>query len=321
MRDTDYAFCVARIRANETNLLTTDFVGRLIECADYNEAVKMLCEKGWMTSDNPIAEAVKSQNQNLWQLLSESVPDKRELDDLCVLNDCFNIKTAVKCIFTGDEAENYYIYPTSLNLEQLTRDIKALNFKALPENIAESAEKAYDIANKTENGQYADIIIDKATLEILTELAKKSKNKIFSDICTFTADTTNMKIALRCAKTKKNKDFAESAISNCKYLDRNRLLELCTTDEEQLYEYLLSSEYSDGVAIYKESPASFDKWCDDKIIEIVKTAKYTAFGFGPVCAYYYAKLTEIKTVRIILMSKLSGASRDVIRERVRALYV
>lgn len=321
MRDTDYAFCVARIRANETNLLTSDFVNRLADCADYNEAVRMLSEKGWMEAENSISDAVKAQNKKLWQLLSESVPDKKELDSLCAVNDFFNIKTAVKCQLTGDNAENYYVYPTSVDLVELTQNIKQNNFKALPDKIGECAEKAYDIANKTENGQNADIVTDKTALEVLFEHTKKSKNKIFSAICAFTADTANMKIALRCAATKKNEDFAENAISNCTFLDREKLIKLCTTDIEELFGYLLTSEYSEGAELYKSSPAAFDKWCDDKIIDIIKDAKYTAFGFGPVCAYYYAKITEIKTVRIILTSKFSGVSKDIIKERVRTLYV
>lgn len=321
MRDTDYAFCVARLRANETQLLTSDFVNKLAESTDYKDAVRILAEKGWMNSDDDITAAVKAQNTRLWELLNESVPDKKELDSLCTLNDYFNIKVAVKCLFTGENAESYYIQPTSLDLNKLSEAVKSHEFQALHDTMGKCASQAYDIALKTENGQNADIIIDKAALEFLSEYAKKAKNRIISEICSFTADTSNMKIALRCSATKKNTDFAEAAISVCTYLDRDRLVRYCTTSEEELYNYLLSSKYSEGAELYKRSPAAFDKWCDDKIIDIVKGAKYTAFGFGPVCAYYYAKLTEIKTVRIILTGKLSGVSNDIIKERVRALYV
>ncbi len=321
MRDTDYAFCVARIRAKETQLLTTDFVNKLAESANYKETVRILAEKGWMNPDDDISAAVKAQNTNLWTLLNESVPDKKELDSLCTLNDYFNIKVAVKCLFTGDEAENYYIQPSSVNLKELSAAVKSHSFESLPETMGICAQKAYDIACKTENGQYADIIIDKAALDFLSDYAKKTKNKIMSEICAFTADTSNMKIALRCSKTKKNVDFAEAAISDCTNLERDKLIKYCVTSEEELYDYLLSSAYSKGAELYLNSPAAFEKWCDDEIIDIVKTAKFTAFGFAPVCAYYHAKLNEIKTVRIILTAKQSGVSNDIIKERVRALYV
>ena len=58
-----------------------------------------------------------------------------------------------------------------------------------------------------------------------------------------------------------------------------------------------------------------------KVISIAKKSAFTAFGFDPVCAYYYAKLTEMKSVRIILTGLKSGADKESIKERVRALYV
>lgn len=320
MRDTDYAFCVARIRANETRLLDSDFINRLVDSSGYNEAVRMLSEKGWMDVNDTISQAAKKQSKELWQLLSESVPDKKELDCLCTLNDYFNIKTAVKCALTGLNADDYFVFPTSVDLHTLTKEIKTHNFNALPGNIADCAEKAYDIANKTENGQNADAIIDRAALEILNEYAQRTKNKILSEVFAFTVDTSAIKIALRCAYTNKNEDFADASIPSCSFLERDRLIAACTSDIEALYSYLLSGRYSEAVELYRKSPVAFDKWCDDKIIDIVKGAKYTAFGFGPVCAFNYAKLTEIKTVRIILTSKLSGVSKDVIMERVRASY-
>ena len=44
-------------------------------------------------------------------------------------------------------------------------------------------------------------------------------------------------------------------------------------------------------------------------------------GIGPLAAYYVAKETEIKALRIILSAKISGASNDTVRERMRELYV
>ncbi len=321
MKDTDYAFCVARIRAKETELLSEDFINRLVDTVDYKEAVRMLCEKGWMSSEMTYSDAVSHQSRDLWQLLSECVPNKNALNSLCVLNDYFNIKTAVKCSLSGADAVNFYVYPTTLDLAEVTEYVNTLDFSRLPAVLSDCAGKAYDIANKTENGQLADIIIDKAALEALKEYSKKSKNKIFSAVCSFITDTTNIKIALRCAATSKNSDFVRSAVSECIFIDRDKLVSYAVSDIDELYSYLFNSRYSDGVRLYKESPSSFEKWCDDSIIEIVKDAKYTAFGFGPVCAYYYAKTTEIKNVRIILASLFSGISTQDIRERLRMLYV
>ncbi len=47
----------------------------------------------------------------------------------------------------------------------------------------------------------------------------------------------------------------------------------------------------------------------------------TVFGISPLAAYYVANEIEIKCLRIILSAKLSEASSEVIRERMRELYV
>ena len=56
-------------------------------------------------------------------------------------------------------------------------------------------------------------------------------------------------------------------------------------------------------------------------MECVNKAKYTAFGIDPIIAYYVARDAEIKTVRIVLSAKINNLPADVIRERVRTLYV
>ena len=47
----------------------------------------------------------------------------------------------------------------------------------------------------------------------------------------------------------------------------------------------------------------------------------TAFGASPLAAYFIAKETELKCIRIILSAKLSHVSGEIIRERMRELYV
>lgn len=321
MKQTDYAFCVAKIRANETRLLSDEFINKLAEAKDYDDAVRMLSEKHWMTSEETIVQAVARQSLELWELLKDSVPYKQDLELLCITNDYQNIKVAVKCLLTKQNARDYFVYPTTLNLDELVSSVKNLDFERFDKNFGECAFKAYDIATKTENGQLSDIIIDNAALTMLLSAAKKSKDKIFAQVCSFIADTANIRIALRCAKTNKDAAFIEEAVSECKNLDKKRLVECCKTGYDEVLKYLEITEYSQGVKIYSETPSLFDKWCDDEIIRIISNAKYTAFGFAPVCSYYYKKMTEIKCIRIILSAKLAGADATTVKERVRVLNV
>ena len=49
MRDTDYAYCVARIRANERYLLREKDLSDLLECKSYDSAQQYLIDKRWLS--------------------------------------------------------------------------------------------------------------------------------------------------------------------------------------------------------------------------------------------------------------------------------
>ena len=321
MKDTNYAYCVARLRANETKMLNSQQMLKLTECKSAEEAINMLYSLGWTETKGTVNEIISEQSKSLWTLLYESVPDKKELDVLCILNDFFNIKAAVKCHFTAEDPFKYFVYPSSLDLNELTDKINSHDFSSLSKEIGVTAEKAYEAACLTENGQSAEIIVDKGAIDCLCEYSKAKKNSLVNEVCAFLCDTANIKIAIRINALGKSRDFAEIAIGNCSRLDRKTLIEKSLSDKESLFEYLLSSVYKDGVLLFEESSALYEKWCDDSLIKLLSKAKYTAFGFDPVCAYYFAKQNEIKTVRIVLNAIASGLEPDTIKERVRLLYV
>lgn len=321
MRDTDYAYCVARIRANERYLLNSKDIWDLFECKDFESALQLLIDKKWINQKGEISDCIKYQSDRLSTLLSECIPYKKDLDVLYTLNDFFNIKTAVKCHFTGKNPADYYIEPTTLNLQTLTENVSAHKFSSIEGNKGRCAEESYKTATLTENGQNADIIIDRACIDDMRLYASKNSSRVTGAICAFLCDSANIKIAFRCAMTDKKRDFTEIAIGECCNLSRKDLVEATLKGTQELSEYLAKTDYREGAQIYLTSAAEYEKWCDDKVISLAKKASFTAFGFDPVCAYYYAKLAEIKTVRIVLTGLKSGADKNRIKERVRALYV
>ena len=321
MKDTKYAYCVARLRANETKMLRSEQIMKLAHCRNIDEAIDMLCSFGWTDVKAEVKDIISEQTKALWTLLNESVPDKKELEALCILNDFFNIKAAVKCHFTSEDPFKYFIYPSSFDLNELTDKINRHDFSSLSGDMGITAEKAYETACLTENGQSAEIIIDKGAIDCLCEYSKTKKNGLINEVCGFLCDTANIKTAIRINALKKSRDFAQAAIGNCYSLDRKRLTELSLSDKESLFDYLLNSEYGEGVRLFEENSALYEKWCDDTLIKLLSKAKYTAFGFDPVCAYYFAKINEIKTVRIVLNAVASGLEPEIIQERVRLSYV
>ena len=85
--------------------------------------------------------------------------------------------------------------------------------------------------------------------------------------------------------------------------------------------YLDHTVYADAIDELNESVASFERWCDNRMIETIKPQIHNPFGIGPIAAYILARDNEIKTVRIILAAKRNGLPEEMLRERVREMYV
>ena len=77
MHENEYAYAVARIRANEVNLLTPAETEQLISAESYEAALRLLGDKGWHTDGvgHDYASMLEEHVNAAWQLLKESAPD------------------------------------------------------------------------------------------------------------------------------------------------------------------------------------------------------------------------------------------------------
>lgn len=322
MKETDYAYAVARIRANESRLLTGAMLEEIVAAPTYDAALKLLSSFGWaQDGETDVSALLRAQNEQLWTLLRESVPDENELPVLTALNDFYNLKAALKCMLTDVDPAPFYVQPTTLDLSAVTDAMQKHAFEKLPQPLADCARDAYETACRTESGQSADVIIDAAALQCLYRQAEETDCDLLSKMLRFICDSTNIKIAVRCARTGKDLSFTRFAVGPCDRLDRDALCLAAVQGEAALLRYLHATPYRDGAAALEKSTTAFEKWCDDSLVALCREAKYTFFGFEPIAAYYFAKTTEIKAVRIVLCAKQSGVATEIIRERVRALYV
>lgn len=323
MRDTEFAYGVAHIRAHELSLLTEDNFESMISARSIDDAVRILGDKGWDTENEDISEMLLKEEKKNWNLICECLPAEHLLDCLIIENDFHNLKTAIKTAFTREKSESYFLFPCVFDPQKIKQAVDKKDFQSLPEVMRESAAKAYDILARVGSGQMADVIIDKQAMNVMLEMAGESdslllKNAVYMDVA-----AANIKIALRCVKTGKSMDFMKkSMVDSCPIIDIETLQKISFDGEDAMTSYLEGiTEFSQAAVFLKESSTLFEKCLDDSIMEKVKEAKYTAFGVEPVFAYFIARKTEIKNVRIILFLKRNGISADEIRKRVRSSYV
>ncbi len=284
MRDTDYAFCVARLRAKESEMLSERDLEKL-SSLNYDDSVEYLKDKRWIKEGGSVDDFLALKRKELSELITESVPNKEELKILWVLNDFFNIKAAVKCLSLKKNPEDYFIYPTTVKAEEIEKDYGSLVEKAM----------SYEIP---------DIFIDKAASEYALKYFKNNPLSVISEISALLCDSVNIKASLRSAKLKKGSDFLFSAIGECSKLKKELLVENALRGEKSLLAFLKATEYSGAAEAYEKGFFMLERYFEDEIMKIASKARFTAFSFSPVCLYYYKKLFEIKRVGEVLTSKL-----------------
>lgn len=311
MGNTSYASAVAAVRAMENSLLTHSDIEQLIASKSKAEYNSLISAKG----------SEQATLEDVWDMLRAYAPNDRELEILLYKNDFHNLKAALKAVISGKEPQHYFIRPTNLDLDKLVVAIKSKEYEYLPEYIRKTAQEAYELLTRTLDGQLSDSVIDTAALKAMQRAAYRHGGEFMRRYAEMTALYADIKTAYRCALMKKPKSFIETAVCETSELDKDSLVRAALEGVDGLFAYLENTQYSDAAKLLRESPAKFEKLCDDEMIELAQTSRMTAFGTEPLAAYYLAKEAEIKNLRIISVCKESGTDRETITERMRKLYV
>jgi V/A-type H+-transporting ATPase subunit C len=300
MKDTDFAYAVARIRAREPELLRAADMEQILSAPDPAAAESLLAGKGYAV-ELGLDAALHAKAAQAWQLIAELLPQPGaappgtgSLDFLIVKNDFHNLKAQVKAIFTAGAAEGCLVRPTVFDPAQVGELLRAKRFAGLPACMAACAQEAYELLARTMDGQLADAVIDRQCLETILAMARAGGSAFAAGLAEKLCAFANARIALRAEKTHK-RGLLEQA--------------LCSVPAAEI------------PAEARQSSAAFEKYCDDALLEYALPAKWKCFGPEPLIAYFLAVEAEIKTVRIVMACKQHGAAAEEIRKRVRRLYV
>ena len=322
--DTSFGFAVARIRAKENTLLSNQALENLMACRTYSDCVRFLLEKGWEGTENDAAEElIEKQQDETWALMRELCSEKEIhfFDIFRYRDDFHNMKAAIKEAYVQKENPNVYMDNGTIPIATIKKCAADGDFGALPYLMMKAGKEAYDVLFHTGDSQLCDVIIDKAALEAIYKAGKETGNDLLKGYVELRCGAANISIAVRSCKAKKDADFLKRAFVECDSISANRITEATRNSLEAIYDYLESTTYKDAIGYIKESPAAFERWCDNRMINVIRPQKYKSFGIGPLAAYVLAKQNEIKSVRIILSGKINNLSDEAVRERLRDMYV
>lgn len=315
IKDTEYAYSVAKVRAVETRLLDRVKLQRMAEAADVEEAVKILKESGYEGDDPEIM--LSRELEKTYAFLRDISPSKEAFDIFLVKNDYHNIKVLLKAEFLGKDFDFLLTESGRYPARLMKNVIENRSMKQLPQMMQEAVEQAVALFEKTGDPQLCDLELDRAAYREMQEMAQETGSAYVQDIVATMADLINIRILARVRRMGKGVDFLLRALADGGKLKKT---ELVRDAQAKLSELLKGTPY-ESLAEHESDIAELEKQADNFLIGYIKKAKYITFGIEPLVAYLIAKENEIKLARIVLTGKKNNLPADVIKERLRESYV
>ena len=307
---------LSRIWVLETRLLDKAKIERMIEAPDADDVIKILSETeyanvmGNVKRASDYEEMLSAELQRVYNLVYELCPVKDIVNLFSTKYIYHNVKVLLKGKFLGKDFSNLLIHLGKDDVNEIKRKIDSDSFGDLRGNIGKAV-----------------IIVDKFMFEELVQI-RKSLNYSFTDkIINAMIDSTNIKTLLRIKKQGKGREFAREVIVPGGYIDKDTLVSIINESPENIISKLSFSVYSEVVReglegyIATNSANLLEKLSDNYIMALMKDSKFVTFGPERILSYIYAKETEIKLIRIIMVGKLNNVAEEVIRERLRDSYV
>ena len=323
MRNADYIYAVAYIRAKEKTLLTDSDIQTMAGMSGEKEVLGYLVEKGWGESNSaePEMETVLAEEQEKqMKLLTTLGVDKEIIDVLFIEETYHNIKTAIKQVCTGNVDDQAYYESEDFSANELRRIMRERDFDKLPEGLAKTAKDGMELMLSSRDGQRLDVFVDRACLDAVEKAAATTKDKFLAEYGENKVVIADIKIAVRAADTNKSYAFCEEALAPNRTIDVKALAMAASKGRETVLEYLEKTSMRAAAEALRESFSAFEKWCDDYIMSTLMNQKTNIESSGPIVAFYLAKQNEIRTARIIMTAKANGFGEEDIQKRVRRMY-
>ena len=323
---------VSRIWVLETRLLDKAKIDRMIDAKYANEVLRILGETEYSNVSSNIKrpedyeEILTAELKRVYDLVYEISPVKEVVKIMSLKYDYHNVKVLLKGKVLGKDLSSMYIKLGSLDLQELKRKIDSDNLKSLNGTLGKGVQEAMKVFEETKDPQKIDIIIDKYMYKELVEINKALNYKFIDNLVKAMIDSTNIRTLLRIKKQNKGRDFAKEVIYDGGAIESSKLIALINESPDNIMAKLQSTIYSDLVKegfegyIATESASLLEKLSDNYIMELMKSSKLVTFGPEKLISYIYAKETEIKVIRIIMVGKLNNIAEEVIRERLRDIY-
>ena len=327
IKDADFLFLTSMLRAREVGMLSGDRVNRMLDALGFDDAAKLLLDCGYPDmSDMGMAQVdavIEAHRAEVFREISGFAYALDILDFFRMKYDYHNIKVLIKASGAGIEAKHLLSSSGRVEADAIADAFVTEQYEGIPAPVAEAIGSAVGILSRTANPQLADIEIDKFYFGELASLAARLKHPFITGYVQLLIDSANLRIIVRSARTRRDKDFLLSSLLPQGSVSVDQLATAYDAGSPPPFtNEALSLAVRLGVdAMSSGTQTIFELACDNAVLQYVTNTNFISFGPAPVICFLAKVEWELTVVRMILTGKHTGISSEVIRERLRECYV
>lgn len=330
IKDIDYLVISARIRAMETQLLTRARMEQILEARSEEEVAKVLQECGYPELDAASPEAMdaalSAARKAVLEDLGDGVPDTGYLDIFKLKYDYHNVKAILKAAVMGTDPSRMLMDMGRVGTEELREALESGDMSALPAILVSAVEEAQDVLNTTRDPQLSDIVLDRWYYRELSEIAAETGSAFLQGYVRVQIDAANLRTLVRTIRMGKSSEFLKGVLFEGGEVAPEAMEKVSAAHGSGLTELyavtrLGAAAEAGAEALKNGSLTTFEKLCDDAVADYLADSVLVPFGEAPLVSFLAAKETEYTNLRILLLGRMAGIDAEVIRSRLRDVYV
>lgn len=327
-KDTDYLAMSARIRVLETRLLNAGRMEQMIEAGSLEDAAKVLAECGYGELREVTASGLEEMLAQAQEKLFCGLDGDRKIQDIVDVfrskYDYHNAKVLVKGEALGENYGRLLMKGGRYDPDILEKDYRREKMGAYSETFRRGIARAREILGATGDPQLADLILDRACFEELTDLAAQSGSRFLQGYVALSIDAANLRSAVRTSRLGKGPEFLDQVLLPGGSVPA---YSIAAAPGDELGNVFRSGALAEAaeVGAALSAPGSgpltdFERLCDNAVMGYLDSGRRVAFGEQPIIGYLYARQAEITAIRTIMAGRMAGLDGGTIRRRLRRTY-
>jgi len=330
-QDVRYAYATGRIRVLETKLLSSSKVEKMIESDTPQDVLRYLEGTAY---DDTIAGIKELENYNKQVIVEKKISfklmEKLILDDnvkelFRIPYDFHNIKVLLKGKWTNMDVSNLLSDFGTIPSGIIKDAFETEHFSLLPDFIQECVAEALARYYSNKNIKEVEFVIDRLESHRQLFLSIKSEIPFLEQYVRIKIDLANISSLIRIQYFK-TLDKMEDVLIDGGNLDVRFYNELRSKSMEEIIPFFKTTPYfrivNNGIKpiLQKGSFSIFEREKENFIMNYMKLTQYVTFGVEPVVCYFVFRESDINIIKMILLGKLNGLSKEEIKERVPASF-